>query len=239
MWWPGNMTTSRSRRSGLFLRTSAALMLAGLTGCGFHPLYQDSASQPEVTEEMKRIYVASIPDRFGQQMRLDLQQELAGDGPEDPDGYTLYVNPSQSYESIDIHSDNTSGRSRVVGRAHWRLFTIGQYPKLLAEGDASTMDGMNNTFEQYFAQSMNSETLQTRVAKALAEGVTQQIAIWFRTRAPTAKSQSHSQAYYPIPNAIPGSSTQQPVERAGDDGMPAMATGRLDPNSDTTNDDQP
>ncbi|NHN84954.1 hypothetical protein GOB93_09905 [Acetobacter musti] len=215
----------------------AVVLIAPLsvTGCGFRPLYEDTAKHAGVSETLKRIYVASIPNRYGQLVRLALQQDMAGAGPEDPDGYTLYVSPSMSNEAVDIHADNTSGRNRVVGRAHWRLFTVGRYPKLLAEGDATTMDGMNGTFEQYFAQSLNTETLQTRVAETLAETVTQQVAIWFETKAPTTKSRKRAPTYYPIPNGIPNSSQEQPVERAGEDGLPAMATGRLDPDSDPTN----
>ncbi|NHO32396.1 hypothetical protein GOB85_07345 [Acetobacter sp. LMG 1636] len=220
--------------SAPLVKAACLLMLAtpvGLSGCGFRPLYEDTAKHTGVSETLKRVYVAGIPDRYGQLVRLALQEDMAGAGPEDPDGFTLYVSPSMSNEVIDIHSDNTSGRNRVVGRAHWRLFTVAQYPKLLAEGDATTMDGMNGTFEQYFTQSLNTETLQARVAKTLAESVTQQVSVWFETKAPTATSTKKTPAYYPVPNGIPNSSEEQPVERAGDDGLPAMATGRLDPNS--------
>ncbi|GBR01640.1 hypothetical protein [Acetobacter oeni] len=232
------MSVSRNRFSALLTKVACRLVLTAplcITACGFQPLYQDTAHHAGVSETLKRIYVAGIPDRYGQLVRLALQQDMAGAGPEDPDGYTIYVSPSMSNESVDIHADNTSGRNRVVGRAHWRLFTVGQHPKLLAEGDATTMDGINNTFEQYFAQNMNTETLQTRVAQTLAESVTQQVAIWFETKAPTEKNKKKAPVYYPIPNGMPNSSEEQPVERAGDDGLPAMATGRLDPNSDPTN----
>lgn len=212
-----------------------ALVLAaplGLGGCGFHPLYEDTNAHPGVSEKLKRIYVENIPERFGQLTRLALQQELSGAGPEDPDGYTLRVSPGMQMESIDVHADNTSGRTRVVGNAHWSLFTVGENPQLIAQGDVSTLDGMTNTFEQYFAQSLNTETLQARVAQTLAADVTQQISVWFETQAPTARNRKVVPVYYPNTDAMPKSSDQQSVERAGMDGVPAMATGRLDPNDD-------
>lgn len=224
-------SAGRSQRAGWLALALLTAPLA-LSGCGFHPLYEDTKVHPGVSEKLKRIYVASIPERFGQQMRLALQQELSGAGPEDPDAYTLQVNPSMSMESIDIHLDNTSGRFRAVGRAHWSLYTVGVSPQLLAQGDVSTLDGINNTFEQYFTQNLNMETMQGRIAKNLAEEVTQQIATWFETQTAPATSHKAAAVLYPNSDAIPRSSDQQPMERAGDDGVPAMATGRLDPNDD-------
>ncbi|NHN88318.1 hypothetical protein [Acetobacter conturbans] len=220
--------TRRARWVGLALLVTPLW----LGGCGFRPLYEDTKVHPGVSAKLKRIYVANIPDRFGQLTRLALQEELSGAGPEDPDAYTLQVSPGLSMESIDIHLDNTSGRFRVVGRAHWALYTVGISPKLLTQGDATTLDGINNTFEQYFTQNLNMETLQARVAKTLATDVTQQIATWFETQAPTEKSNKPATVFYPNSDAIPKSSDEQPMERAGEDGIPAMATGRLDPNDD-------
>ncbi|AQS83450.1 MAG: hypothetical protein ABF876_00080 [Acetobacter aceti] len=227
--------TDRSFLSRWLRRQAAPVMLALpllLGGCGFHALYEDTKQHPGVSEKMKRVYIASIPERFGQMTRLALQQEFAGAGPEDPDGYTLQVNPGMDIESIDVHEDNTSGRMRVVGRAHWSLYTVEQTPRLLAQGDTTTMDGLNNTFEQYFAQSLNIETLQARVAKTLAEGVTQQVATWFETQTKAAVSNKPAAVFYPNTDLMPRSDTEQPVDRAGPDGVPAMATGRLDPNDD-------
>lgn len=223
----------RSATAGTLVRLLVAATPLALAGCGFHPLYADRPGQESVSEKLKDIYVASIPERSGQLVRLALQEEMAGSGPENPQGYTLHVNPSFSQEAIDIHSDNTSGRTRVVGRAHWMLYTVAQYPKLLAQGDATTMDGMNNTFEQYFTQNLNAETLQARVAKTLAESITQQVSVWFQTQAPTETSRKKAPTYYMIPNGIPNSSEEQPMDKAGDDGLPAMSTGRIDPNDDT------
>ncbi|WP_408736614.1 hypothetical protein [Acetobacter sicerae] len=229
------MMTDRSFLSRWLRRQTVPVMLALpllLSGCGFHALYEDTKQHPGVSEKMKRVYIASIPDRFGQMTRLALQQEFAGAGPEDPDGYTLQVNPSMELESIDVHEDNTSGRMRAVGRAHWSLYTVEQSPRLLAQGETTTMDGINNTFEQYFAQNLNMETLQARIAKTLAESVTQQVAIWFETQVAGAANNKPAAVFYPNTDLMPRSDTEQPVDRAGPDGVPAMATGRLDPNND-------
>lgn len=229
------MQKPRSFRTILALSITALPLLAlpvALSGCGFQPLYGEQKGQIAPEAELKRVYVPNIPERSGQQLRLALQQNMAGDRPEDPDGYTLIVQPYFGQESIDIHSDNTSGRIRMNAHAHWQLLTVEQYPKMLAQGDASALDGYTTTYEQYFAQTLNSETATGRVAKALADQVTQQIATWFRTHAkPSQRRDQGPRAYYPIPNAIPDSEKETPMEQEGADAIPDMATGRNAPNA--------
>lgn len=222
---------SRPRFTQTLFNGSLVVLLLGaplaLGGCGFQPLYGEREDGPQITEELKRVYVANIPERMGQQVRLALQQNMAGDGPEDPDGYRLVVQPSIGWESLDIHSDNTSGRVRMNAHAHWALFSVEQFPKLLAQGDASALDGYTATYEQYFAQTLNAETATGRVAKTLADQVTQQVATWFRTQAtPAQKRTQGPKAFYPMPNAIPNSEKDAPMEQEGDDAIPDMATGR-------------
>ncbi|GAN68639.1 lipoprotein [Acetobacter orleanensis] len=225
---------SRPRFTHSLLNGSLAVLLLGaplaLSGCGFQPLYGEREDAPQINAELKRVYVANIPERMGQQVRLALQQNMAGDGPEDPDGYKLVVQPSIGWESLDIHSDNTSGRVRMNAHAHWTLFSVEQYPKLLAQGDASALDGYTATYEQYFAQTLNGETTTGRVAKTLADQVTQQVATWFRTQVtPAQKRTQGPKAFYPMPNAIPNSEKDAPMEQEGDDAIPDMATGRGSP----------
>ncbi|MDI2091547.1 LPS assembly lipoprotein LptE [Commensalibacter oyaizuii] len=214
---------------GKLLKISSLFVGIGifLAGCGFKPLYGDSANL-DVSDELKKIYVPVLNDRYGQLVRQSLQQNLAGSGPEDPKTYQLDVSPGLSEEAIDIHYDNSSGRARMIGTAHWVLKTISIDPVVLAQGDAQVMDGYTITYEQYFAQSLNDETAQARVAQNLANEVTQQIATWFRNNEAyqtRPKKPQTPKATYMLPSMNPGSNGAQ-TQGTGVDGMPAMATGR-------------
>lgn len=208
-------------------------VLPALGGCGFQPLYgtQDGRSQT-VSRELQRVYVANISTRFGQEMRLQLQQEMAGADPEHPDGYVLRVDGRSAFEAVDIHTDNTSGRTRVVGSANWRLYTIGATPKLLAEGHARTLDGYNPTIEQYFSQSLNDETIEKRVAQNLAHDMVQQISIWFRSHVAPGPAQKVQTPSVPDTDSIP-TENGTPLQYIGSDGFPAAATGRANANGST------
>lgn len=211
------------RRHSLLL---FAPFIAALGGCGFQPLYGEPADgQQEVATQLQDIYVANIAERNGQALRLALQQAMGGPSSLQPDGYTLKVSPHFSAQSIDIHPDNTSGRMRELGSAHWELYSVANNPVLLAQGDASTLDGINTQYEQYFALTLNHETAQERMAKTLAEAVTQQVSVWFRTHAQSARANQDDRAKYFDPNAIPDANGQ-PTQQAGPDGVPASATGR-------------
>ncbi|MXV35101.1 MULTISPECIES: LPS assembly lipoprotein LptE [unclassified Saccharibacter] len=204
-------------------------------GCGFQPLYGTQSKQSvRVSRELQRVYVANIPTRFGQEMRLQLQQELAGSEPEHPDGYTLQVDGHTSFEAVDIHQDNTSGRTRLVGLANWRLYTVGESPKLLAEGNTRTLDGYNPTIEQYFSQSLNDETVEQRVAQNLAHDTVQQVAIWFRSHVAPGAAQKVDTAEVPDTDSMPPDNRGTPLQYIGSDGFPASATGRSNWNGSDT-----
>ena len=134
-------------------------------------------------------------------------------------------------EAVDIHADNTSGRTRTTAFAHWTLETVANNPVTLAGGDASVVDGVNNNYEQYFAQTLNLEGVRARVAKNLAEQITQEVAVWFRTHAKPAVSGSvrgQNQPRYIDPNGIINPNNQMPAQHPAADGLPTMATGRTD-----------
>ncbi|GBQ14350.1 hypothetical protein [Swaminathania salitolerans] len=213
------------------MRRLVLLACLALSGCGFRPLYgTDDAGGGRVAQELQRIYVANIPERSGQLLRLALQEHLGGASTRSPDGYTLQVSNAVNASVVDIHSDNTAGRFRELGSAHWRLYTVEAAPRMLAEGDASLLDGFNATFEQYLAQTLNEETVRARLADNLAQAVRQQIAVWFRTHVKPSRDDERDVPAYFDPNAMP-TPNGQPYEKAGPDGFPASATGRTDLNN--------
>ncbi|WP_428395311.1 hypothetical protein [Lichenicoccus sp.] len=220
------------------MRRALPLLCMLLSGCGFHPLYGASDSAAEAN--LPDIFVAVIPGRPGQLLRQDLQQHLAGSDDENPHGYTLRVSYSLDNEAIGIHGDNTSARSRVVGRATWYLDSVAAAPVNLASGSSRTVDGFNIVETQYFAATMALENTESRVARNLADNITTQVAIWFAghpngtTSAPGStlappKPSRHPRRGFLGPQIVPGDSTQSPLQTIGPDGLPSSAIGRTAP----------
>lgn len=210
------------------MKKFAILPILLLSSCGFRPLYSEGgASNRSVRGEMSQIFVDRINNRGGQLLRLALQEDLGSDDSSIPQKYTLSVSRNVGIDAVDIHTDNTSGRMRANASAHWRLYTVADQPKLLAEGDASLLDGYTTTFQQYFAQSLNMEALDARISKNLAGQISEQLAAWFNSHVMPAKRNDPVLPKYFDPNAMP-SRNGQPMQKAGPDGFPAAATGRTD-----------
>ena len=220
------------------MRRALPLLCVLLSGCGFHPLY--GARDATAEANLPDIFVAVIPGRPGQLLRQDLQQHLAGSDDENPHGYTLRVAYSLDNEAVGIHGDNTSARSRVVGRATWYLDSVAPAPLRLASGTARTVDGFDVVETQYFAATMALENTDTRIARNLADSITTQVAIWFAAH-PNGTTDTAEPALAPPkpsippqrgflgPQIVPGDSTQSPLQTIGPDGLPSSAIGRTAP----------
>ncbi len=222
------------------MHLAAAVALALTTaGCGFHPL-----NTPRADAQLPDIFVNTIPaGRDGQVLRQALQQRLAGSDENSPEGYTLQVGYGLSPEAIGIHGDNTSGRTRVIGRVDWTLLSVSPAPKILATGSARSVDGYNVIEAQYFAQTLAGETTSGRLANNLADAVQEQLVAWFAAHPkPTDRAAvAATAAPVPVPgsvpapaqqrgflgpNDVPGDSDQSPLQQVGPDGLPAGAIGR-------------
>lgn len=168
------------RRRMLALSASAAL-----SGCGFHPVYMPTASGSAgvAQRELAAIEVDLIPDRPGQLLRQALQDRLAMGASGVPHVYNLQVGFGISGEGIAVQPDNTATRVRLVASATWTL--VGQDPgrTQIANGNVKAVDAVNIIQEQYFASDLENEAVQKRLAEALADQITLQLATFFRKRA--------------------------------------------------------
>jgi LPS-assembly lipoprotein len=171
-------------------RRQVFALLAGapLAGCGFQPVYMPTATGKAGTaqRELEAIQVGLIPDRPGQLLREALQQrfEFSGDGV--ARRYDLAVGFTISGEGIAIQPDTSPTRVRVIGSANWTLVAQDPGRTRLTSGYARAVDGYNILESQYFAADMENDAVQKRLANALADQITLQLATYFRKRATAA-----------------------------------------------------
>jgi LPS-assembly lipoprotein len=171
------------------MRLGRRALLGGLTaslgGCGFQPIYMPSAGgTPGVAaRELSTIYVALIPDRPGQLLRQALQQRFEGaDGPAKP-LYTLTVAYWISGQGIGIQADTTVTRVRLFANANWTL--VGRDPAQthITDGFSRAEDAVNIIDEQYFAADLQTEAADQYLAQAIADQISNRLAIFFRQKA--------------------------------------------------------
>lgn len=158
---------------------------ASLSGCGFQPVYMPTASGKAgvAQRELAAIHVDLIPDRPGQLLRQALQQRLEGSDSGVARRYDLSVGFAVAGEGIAVQPDTIATRLRMTGSANWTLTAQDPGRTRLTSGYARAMDAINLIDEQYFALDLENEAITRRLAEALADQITLQLAVFFRKRA--------------------------------------------------------
>lgn len=161
-----------------------------LAGCGFQPVYMSTASgrAGPAQRELAAINVNLIPDRPGQLLRQDLQDQLASDAAGTPHRYDLAVTFVISGEGIGVLPDSTATRLRLIASANWTLTSRDPPSTRITSGAARAMDGFDILDQQYFAADLDTEAVERRLASAVADQIAMQLAVFFRRRAAVASN---------------------------------------------------
>jgi LPS-assembly lipoprotein len=158
-----------------------------LSGCGFRPLYAPQPDLPDGAQnQLGKIRVALIPERSGQLVRQELQARL-DHGDALAKRYELSVSFSLAADIVGIQQDTSFTRLRYVGTANWTLKSLDPSQAVVTSGLARALDGINVLDQQYFAADMEGEAAQRRIASAVADQITLQLASYF-ARTPSAGS---------------------------------------------------
>ena len=164
-----------------------AVLLGGagfVSGCGFHPVYAPSSLRAGGAQAvLGTIQVGLMPERAGQLVREELQARL-DHGDALAKRYELQVSFALVADVVGVQQDTTFTRLRYVGTANWTLKTLDPSKAIVTAGLARSLDGINVLDEQYFAADMAGEAATRRVAAAVAEQITLQLASYF-ARTPT------------------------------------------------------
>jgi LPS-assembly lipoprotein len=159
---------------------------AGVSGCGFHPVYGPLSGGGTVRPELAAIYVAVFPERVGQLLRQALQQRIEGAGEGVAKMYELSGGFGISAEAIGIQRDSSSDRVRLDARASWQLRKLDPKQTLMTNGSAHVIDGFDINDQQYFAADLEQSSAFQRLAETVADQITLDLALYFRKQAGAA-----------------------------------------------------
>jgi LPS-assembly lipoprotein len=168
-------------------RGSISAVLLLLSGCGFRPVYAPGADGAIGSAEagLAQINVPPLPERSGQILRQFLQQNFDHGGGNGAKLYELVVSYGVAGEGIAIErGDSVATRIRLVGNASWSLVSADAQRKTLTSGHARAYDGFNPLDSQYFYSDLQGEQTQQRVAQAVADQISMQLAGYFRQHPP-------------------------------------------------------
>jgi LPS-assembly lipoprotein len=119
------------------------------------------------------------------QLRQALQDRFEGTGDTTARRYGLAVSFWITGSAIGIQQDTTVTRTRYLGHAIWTLTAEDLAHTRITGGTVNATDAINNIDTQYFASDLENEVVQKRLANALADQITLQLAAFFRKRAAT------------------------------------------------------
>jgi LPS-assembly lipoprotein len=178
---------SARRRLGrrAVLMTLAAPLLGA---CGFHPLYASGPNGEAGPAAMglAEISVGLIPERTGQLLRQALQERFERSGLSPAHRYDLTVSFSIGSEAIAIQQDTSNARVRFVGTATYQLIAQDPGRSTLTTGTARSVDGLNVFDQQLFGMTVETEVVEQRIAEAVADEITRQLAVYFDHQAALA-----------------------------------------------------
>jgi LPS-assembly lipoprotein len=159
-----------------------------LPGCGFQPVYMPTASGKAgvAQRELAAVFVDVIGERAGQLLRQALQERFEAGGVAASRAYELSVAYGISGEGIGIQPDTSVSRIRLVGEANWSLMAYDPTHSKLVHGRAKATDAFDVINQQLFAADLSGSVAQQRLADAVADQITVQLAAWFRQRAAAA-----------------------------------------------------
>jgi len=159
----------------------ALAALCALSACGFSPLYGENAASTPVAQQLDEVAVANIPERTGQLLRQSLEDQFQAAGAPTVQRYTLSVSYSIAGQGEGVQADTSITRERMVAKASWTLSPIGSPGTALTSGQASTEDALNVIDNQYFAQDLETNTVNQQLADEIAAQITSQVAVYFKT----------------------------------------------------------
>ncbi len=160
------------------LNLKAPLLLLALSACGFTPLYGGD-SAPAARLDM--VHIANIPERAGQVLRLTLETDMHAAGAPDVERYNLTVSYAIGETGLGVQTDTSTTRNRFNGTATWSLTPIGSPATTLVSGTATAATAENIIDQQYFAVTLENDTVNQQLADEIAAQITSQVAAYFKT----------------------------------------------------------
>jgi LPS-assembly lipoprotein len=172
MWWCDGRGLSRALLAILALATP-------LAGCGWHPLYGESAASADTTvgQQMSEVHIQPIADRVGQQLYNMLRDRMNPLGvPQNP-RYDLVVTLSQSTVQELINPDQTAARVDVTLTASYDLYAREKPGTSIFHGSSRTTTAYDLLTDPY-ASVVSADDAKRRGAQSLADEISNRLAVY-------------------------------------------------------------
>ena len=171
------MSSPRVDRRAAVLGLAGAL--AGLSGCGFRPLYGRAGDDASgASGHLAAVRVSPIPDRMGQILRNALLDRLTPRGRPQKALYQLDVSLEPTRSDLVILQDATSTFAKVRIKAKFALTDIASGAPLTRGKSESTT--IFNIVESEFANIKAETAARGRAVNEISDDIRLRLGLFFR-----------------------------------------------------------
>lgn len=155
--------------------------LMTLGGCGFQPLYGETASGAQLEDVMRTVDISIIPGRVGQRIRNELIFRTTGGGNADVSRFRLDIAVRESVLNTLVEA--TGDPSGQI----YQLYT--QFKLVRLEDNKVVLEGNNNARAAYdkadsvFADIRAKRDAEDRAARTISEAIRTRMAAYFSVNA--------------------------------------------------------
>ncbi len=158
-------------------RYGALVVLAGLTACGFRPLYGPQGGYDASLAELASVRVLPIPDRIGQVLHNSLLDRLTPRGAPLNPRYRLAVNMARQKEGLAFEKDESVTRFNLTVSASYQLTEIATGSVVTAGSTRSV--AAFNVVQSEFANISAEADAERRAARAVGEDIWIRLGVYF------------------------------------------------------------
>ncbi len=150
------------------------MVVAGLAGCGFRPLYAPDDRVDQV-QQLASIRVPPIADRRGQLLRNELLDRLTPRGAPAAPAYTLDVRLQERTEDLAVQRDDTATRANLIMTVQFKLTELAS-DRVVIDGDSESFNSYN--ISEFEFATLSAETdARRRAARELAQDIATRVAL--------------------------------------------------------------
>jgi LPS-assembly lipoprotein len=161
----------------LCLAFAFVFMGMALTACGFQPLYASGPNGMGPGNTMAEIYVESIPERVGYQLRNQLLDRLGATGSSDGATYRLKISLREQSLGVAIRPNASITRYNYTLQARYDLIPT-DGTAVVKSGNVSALAAYNVATSPY-ATVVAEQDASNRAAGDIAERLRVELAVFF------------------------------------------------------------
>jgi LPS-assembly lipoprotein len=168
------------RFAALAAALSLALACAGLSGCGFRPVYGSAGSMGGAAAQLSQVHIDTIPERNGQMLRNALIERMNVSGIPARPSHRLVIGLKEEELDLGIRRDATVTRGQIKMTATYELVDTATQA-IVSRGTARSISSYN-VVESDFGTFVSRGDAQSRALQDLGDDIALRIALYFNTR---------------------------------------------------------